>query len=89
MSEIIYESIEKVFTGNKDFTSYKKEAIIRGVVKGVDCDDAKEGLETLEDKVVQGLYMDILGMVGKPSKLQTALKPGSSYQPFTITLAIY
>lgn len=104
MSEIIYDSIERVTkrkvyllsevsgAGSPLYLGSKfigQEVIITGVVKGSDYDDAKTGLETLESECKGNEEKTILGVTGKIISLKTALKPASAYQPFTITLGVY
>ncbi len=104
MSETIYESIERVTkrkvylldevagSANPLYLGSKfigQDVIITGVVKGSDYDDAKTGLEALESECKTSEEKTILGITGKIISLKSALKPGSSYQPFTITLGVY
>jgi hypothetical protein len=104
MSEIIYESIErvtkrKVYLLDEEDTSNKplylgskyvgQEINIAGVVKGEDYADAKKGLEALENECKINEEMTIMDMTGKLVKIKSSLKSGSAYQPFTITLGIY
>lgn len=104
MSEIIYESMEKVtkrkvhlldeISGSNHplYLGSKfmgEEVIISGVVKGADYDDAKAGLQSLESQCKSDETMTVLGITGKIISLKTSLKPASSYQPFTITLGVY
>jgi len=104
MSEVIYESVERVtkrkvylldevsgatnpmYLGSKFIG---QEVIITGVVKGSDYDDAKTGLESLESECKLNEEKTVLSITGKIISLKTALKPGSSYQPFVITLGVY
>jgi hypothetical protein len=104
MSEVIYESVERVTkrkvylldevsgSSNPLYLGSKfvgQEVIISGVVKGSDYDDAKAGLETLESECKQNEEKTILNITGKIIKLKASLKPDSAYQPFTITLGVY
>jgi hypothetical protein len=104
MSEIIYESVERVTkrkvylldevsgSSNPQYLGSKfmgQEMVISGVVKGTDYDDAKAGLESLEGDCKVNEEKTILNITGKIIEMRTALKPGSAYQPFTITLGVY
>ncbi|MFC1855031.1 hypothetical protein ACFL2A_00625 [Thermodesulfobacteriota bacterium] len=104
MSEVIYESVERVtkrkvylldevsgsqnplYLGSKFIG---QEVLISGVVKGSDYDDAKSGLEALEDECKLNEEKTVMNITGKIIALKSMLKPGSSYQPFTITLGVY
>jgi hypothetical protein len=106
MSEIIYESLERVtkrkiylldehhkdrdvktkFMGSKYIG---QEIIVCGVVKGSDYEDAKAGINDLEDECKNREEKTILNITGKIVEFRTSLKISSTYQPFTITLATY
>lgn len=104
MSEIIYESLQKVTKRKLYFLESEnqsdprvyleskymgQEILITGVVKGSDYADARSGLEALEAECKQNEEKIILNITGKIISLKTDLKPDSSYQPFTITLGVY
>jgi hypothetical protein len=104
MSEIIYEAVERVTkrkvylmdeVEGSDNPVYLKskfmsqEIIISGVVKGSSYEDAKDGIEALEEECKVKEEKTILNMTGKIIEMKVALKLKSYYQPFTITLGVY